>query len=191
MTSIRTQAHGVLAFDLTPTRLGISLSLSKVWQAQKSCYKRKRPRDMICQQQRMTSRTQAHRVLTFKLTRTRIEISLSLSLKYGQPQNLCYKRKRPSVMICQRQRMTSIRTQAHGVLALKLTRTRLGISLSLSNVWRAQNRSYKRKRRHVMIRQQQRMTSIRTQAKGVLTFKLTRTLIGISLSLSKVWQAPK
>ena len=41
-------------------------------------------------------------------------------------------------MIYQQQRMTSIRTRAHGVLALKVTQTRLGISLSLSKVWQAQ-----------------------------------------------------
>ena len=35
MTSIRTQAYGVQAFKLTQTRLGISLSLSKVRQAKK------------------------------------------------------------------------------------------------------------------------------------------------------------
>ena len=37
-------------------------------------------------------------------------------------------------MILQQQRMTSTRTQAHGVLAFKLTRIRIGISLSLSKV---------------------------------------------------------
>ena len=41
-------------------------------------------------------------------------------------------------MLYQQQRMTSIRTQAHGVLGLKLTQTRLGVSLSLSKVWQAQ-----------------------------------------------------
>ena len=139
MTSIRTHEHGVLTFMLTQTRLGISLSLSSVWQAQ----------------------------------------------------NRCYKRKRRSVVIYQQQLMSSIRTQAHGVLAFKLSRTRLGISLSLSKVWQAQNRCYKRKRRSVVIYQQQRMTSIRTQAHGVLAFNLTRTLMGISLCHCKVWQAPK
>ena len=131
MTSIRTQAHGVQAFKLTQTQLGISLTLSKVWHAQ----------------------------------------------------NRCYKRKRRSVMTYQQQRMTSIRTQAHGVLAFKLTRTLIGVSPCLSKVWQAQKRCYKRKRRSVMTYQQQRMTSIRTQAHGVLAFKLTWTLIGISLSL--------
>ena len=85
-------------------------------------------------------------------------------------------------MIYQQQQMTSICTHEHGVLTFKLTQTQLGISLSLSEVWQAQNRCYKRKRRSVMTYQQQRMTSIRTQAHGVLAFKLTRTLIGISLS---------
>ena len=33
------------------------------------------------------------------------------------------------VVIYQQQRMTSIRTQEHGLLAFKLTQTRLGISL--------------------------------------------------------------
>ena len=33
--------------------------------------------------------------------------------------------------IYQQQQMTSIRTQAHGVLAFKLTHARIGISLSL------------------------------------------------------------
>ena len=94
-------------------------------------------------------------------------------------------------MIYQQKQMTSIRTQAHGVLAFKLTQTRLGISLSFSKVWQAENSCYKRMRRSVMMYQQQRMASIRTQAHGVLAFKLTRTLIGISLCLSKVWQAPK
>ena len=42
-----------------------------------------------------------------------------------------------------------------------------------------------------MIYQQQRMTSIRAQAPGVLVFKLTHARLGISLSLSKVWQAQK
>ena len=87
--------------------------------------------------------------------------------------------------------MTSIRTQAKGVLAFKLTQTRSGISLSLSKVWQAQKQCYKRKRPSVMIYQQQRMTSIRTQAHGVLAFKLTQTRLGISLYLSKVWQAQK
>ena len=41
-------------------------------------------------------------------------------------------------MIYQQQRMTSIRNQAHGVLAFKLTHARLGISLSLSKAWQAQ-----------------------------------------------------
>ena len=128
MTSICTQAHGVLAFKLTQTRLGISVSLSKVWRSQKLCYKRKTPSVVIYQQQRMTSiRTQAHGVLAFKLTRNRLGICLSLS-KVCQAQTQCYKRKRPSAV------MTSIRTQAHGVLALKLTQTRLGISVSLSKV---------------------------------------------------------
>ena len=86
-------------------------------------------------------------------------------------------------MIYQQQRITLIRNQAQGVLAFKLTQTRLGISLSLSNVWQARNKCYKRKRRSVMIDQQQRMTSIRTQAHGVLAFKLTRTRQGISLRL--------
>ena len=40
----------------------------------------------------------------------------------------------PSVRIYQQQRMTSIRTQEHGVLALKFTQTRLETSLSLSKV---------------------------------------------------------
>ena len=35
--------------------------------------------------------------------------------------------------------------------------------------------------------QQQQMTSIRTQARGVLAFKLTQTRLGISPTLSKVW----
>ena len=96
---------------------------------------------MIYQQQRMSSiHTQAHGVLAFKCTRTRIGISLSLSLsrKYGQPQNKFYNRKGPSGMLCQQKRITLTRTQAHGVLAFKLTQTRLGISLSLSKVWQAQ-----------------------------------------------------
>ena len=42
-------------------------------------------------------------------------------------------------MIYQQQRMTSIRTQVQGVLAFKLTQTRLGISLSLSKVRQAKN----------------------------------------------------
>ena len=40
--------------------------------------------------------------------------------------------KRPSIVIYQQQRITSIRNQAQVVLAFKLTQTRLGISLSLS-----------------------------------------------------------
>ena len=139
----------------------------------------------------MTSiRTEAHGVLAFKLTQTRLGVSLTL-YKVWQAQNKCYKWKRPSVVIYQQQQTTLIRTQAHGVLAFKLTQTRLGISLSLSKVWQAQNRCYKRMRRSIMMYQQQRMTSISTQAHGVLAFKLTRTLIGISLCLSKVWQATK
>ena len=88
MTSIRTQAHVVLAFKMTHTRIGIFVSLSNVWQAQKKCYKRKRPSVVIYEQQRMTSiRTQAHVVLAFKLTRTRVGIYLSISLKYGKHKN--------------------------------------------------------------------------------------------------------
>ena len=89
-------------------------------------------------------------------------------------------------MIQQQQRITSIRTQAYGVLAFKLTHTRPIISLSLSKVWQAQKKCYKRRRPCVMIYQQQRMTSIRTQAHGVLAFKLTRTRLGISLRLQSM-----
>ena len=94
-------------------------------------------------------------------------------------------------MLYQQQRMTSIRTQAHGVLTLKLTQTRLGISVSLSEVWRSKILCYKRERSCVVIYQQQRITSIRTQAHGVLAFKLTQTQLGISLSLSKLCKAQK
>ena len=94
-------------------------------------------------------------------------------------------------MICQQQRMALTRTQAHGVLAFKLTRTRLGISLSLSKLWKAQKLCYKRKRPRAVIYQQQRMTSLRTQAHGVLAFKLTQTRLGVSVSLSKVWRSQK
>ena len=94
-------------------------------------------------------------------------------------------------MIYQLQRMTSIRTQGHGVLAFKLTQTRLGIFVSFSKVWQSQKLCYKRKTPSVVIYQQQRMTSIRTQAHGVLAFKLTQTRLGISVSLSKVWQTQK
>ena len=41
-------------------------------------------------------------------------------------------------MIYQQQRMTSIRTQEHGLVAFKLTQTQLGMSLSLSKVMQAQ-----------------------------------------------------
>ena len=41
-------------------------------------------------------------------------------------------------MIYQQQRMTSIRTQAHGVLALELNHARLEISLSLFEAWQVQ-----------------------------------------------------
>ena len=94
-------------------------------------------------------------------------------------------------MIYQQQRMTSLRTQAHGVLAFQLTQTRLGISVSLSKVWRSQKLCYKRKTPSVVIYQQQRMTSIRTQAHGLLAFKLIQTRLGMCLSLSKVWQSQK
>ena len=85
--------------------------------------------------------------------------------------------------------MTSIRNQAHGVLTFKLNHSRLGSSLSLSKAWQAQEYCYKSKRPSVRIYQEQRMNSIRTQAYGVLAFKLTHARLGISLYLSKAWQA--
>ena len=94
-------------------------------------------------------------------------------------------------MIYQQQRMTSIRTQAHGILAFNLTHARLGMSQSRSKARPGQKQCYKMKRPSVMIYQQQRMNSIRTQAYGVLAFKLTHARIGISFSLSKAWQAQK
>ena len=86
---------------------------------------------------------------TTRCTRIQVDYdstrNLSSSVKYGQAQNWFYKSKRPSVIIYQEQWMTSIRTQAHSVLAFKLTPTRLGISLSLSNVWQEQKNVTKRR----------------------------------------------
>ena len=93
-------------------------------------------------------------------------------------------------MIYQQQRMSSIRTQAHGVLAFKLTRTRIGISLSLSlslsEVWPTTKLMLQKEetQRYDMSTTTNNFNS--HPSTWCTRIQVTQTRLGISVSLSKV-----
>ena len=87
MNSIRTQAHDVLAFKLNHARLGISLSLSKAWEAQNNVTKGRDQALWYINNNEWLQLAPKHTVYSHSSWLMLDYESLYLSLKHGKHKN--------------------------------------------------------------------------------------------------------